>query len=268
MAKTIQLRQLAKKKYNIIQIPGEWEKSIGSIEDTFDCIIYGPSGSGKTNFTVMFIKMLLLAIEKCKAEYVSYEEGHGYTVQTLMIRRHNMLELVGNRLGITEHITYTELMARMSKRQSAKIWVIDSIQASDISWLQYKCIKEKFVSGKKRKIILGIAWGDGPKPDGAIAKKIEYYANIKLRVEGKIVFPKSRFGGNQPFVVWEGNQLEGAMQYWGKDYYKISGKPKPIKPSKSKKNDTPISAAVDDKLVDSSQHDSETNCKNLQQATL
>jgi hypothetical protein len=58
------------------------------------------------------------------------------------------------------------------------------------------------------------------------------------------------------------------MQYWGKDYYKISGKPKPIKPSKSKKNDTPISAAVDDKLVDSSQHDSETNCKNLQQATL
>lgn len=238
MGKTIGLNQLANKKYNLVQgIPPSWLNSIGYIEDTFDAILYGPSGSGKTNCTVELLKCLLTTMPKATAEYVSYEEGHGYTVQTLMIHRHNMLELVGNRMKVSESLAYEDLIKRINKRQSAKIWIFDSIQASGISWLQYKHIKETFVGGKKRKILLSIAWGEGLKPDGAVAKKIEYYANVKMRVEGKVMFPKSRFGGNKPFVIWQGNETEGAMQYWGKNYYKITGTIKPKKAQKNKPNE-------------------------------
>jgi hypothetical protein len=265
MGKTIGLKQLAQKKYNVANgLPPEWEHSIGTIEDTFDAILYGPSGSGKTNCMVMLLKALLKAFPKAKAEYISYEEGHGFTIQTLMIGRHNMLETVGNRLHITEHLSYTELCKRLAKRQSAKIWVFDSIQASSILWLEYKGLKETYVGSKKKKIFLCIAWGEGNKPDGAVAKKIEYYCQIKMRVEGKIMFPKSRFGGNQPFVIWEGSRTEGAMQYWGKNYYRISGREKPKSTNKKPKpqpNENFISTAGDSTQPDVSEQAGEINCE-------
>lgn len=228
MGKTIGLKQLSQKTYTLVSgLPEEIMQSIGEIEDCFDAILYGPSGSGKTNCTVILLKALLVAMDKCKAEYISYEEGHAKTVQDLMIKRHNMLAIVGNRLAITEHLNYKELVHRLSRRQSAKIWVIDSIQASGLTYEQIKYIKETFVLSKKKKIIIYISWSEGKVPQGAIAKSVEYYANIKMRVQDFIMFPKSRYGGNKPFVIFE----EGAKQRWGKLFYKAA---QLIKPKKTK----------------------------------
>jgi DNA replication protein DnaC len=230
MAKRMGLKQLAQKTYTLVDgLQPALAASIGEIEDSFDAIIYGPSGSGKTNCMVLIVKALLLALPKAKAEYISYEEGMGKTVQDLMIKRHNMLELVASRLTITDHLTYDELYKLMNKRQSPKIWVIDSIQASRFTYPQIQQLKEDFIMSKKKKIILYVSWAEGKNPQGAAAKSVEYYANIKMRVEHLIMFPKSRYGGNMPFVIHE----PGARERWGKAFNKtaqIIKQPKAVQP--------------------------------------
>lgn len=230
MGKTIGLKQLAQKVYTLVQgLPPEIINSFGNIEDAFDCILYGSSGNGKSNGLAKILIGLITAL-KCKCHYVAYEEGHAFTVQETIIHRHNMFELLGNAMQITDHMTYDELFKKIASKQSAKIWVIDSIQASHFTEAQCAELKRRFVLSKKRKIIIYVSWADGKNPKGATAKAVEYYANIKLRIEGFIIFPKSRYGGNQPYIVWEGNQKEGARFYWGKKYEKTAGIDKPKKP--------------------------------------
>lgn len=232
MAKTLDLKKLEAKKYIHIEgLPQEFIDSLGKIEEAFDAIIYGESGNGKTNFAALLIVALLEAL-KCKCEYVSYEEAHGQTMQELFIHRHKVLERLGNVIQLTDHYTYDELVKRMARKQSAKIWVIDSIQASKLSKDEWAALKSRFVFGKKKKILIAISWADGKKPQGADAKAIEYYANIKMRVDRLIMFPKSRYGGNKPFIIWEGNEEEGALFHWGSEYWKLARKKKPTKGKK------------------------------------
>lgn len=238
MGKTIGLKQIAEKKYNLVQgLPEDVIASLGEIEESWDAIIYGASGNGKTNFAIILLRALIQSMN-VKCEYISYEEGHAKTIQNTLIATHNMLEEVGNKLQITDHLTFNELITKMAKKQSAKIWVIDSLQAAGFTYNQCKQIKEQFVLGRKKKLIIYLSWSDGKLPQGAAAKAVEYYANIKMRVEGFIMFPKSRYGGNKPFVIWEGNDQEGAKKYWGRDFWKKSGKKKPYKIKKQKEETT------------------------------
>jgi hypothetical protein len=211
----IGLKQLAQKTYSEVpNLPETFTRSFGDIEDAFDCIIYGNSGNGKTNFTVDVIKHLMLALGQ-KCIYISFEEGHTKTLQKTMIERHDMLNQVGNLLEILDHTTYPELVSRMSRKRSAKIWVIDSLQASHFTEAQCAELKKRFVMSRKKKIIIYISWAEGKKPKGSVAQSVEYYAHIKIRVEGLIAFFKSRFGGNKNYIVWE----EGAKRYWGLKTY-------------------------------------------------
>jgi predicted ATP-dependent serine protease len=211
MGKKIGLKQLAQKKYSEVNgISEELRRSFGDIEDAFDCIIYGNSGNGKTNFTVAILKELIVAL-RGKCIYISYEEGQTKTMQKTMIERHDMLTAVGNKLEILDHATYDELQKIIARRKSAKIYVIDSIQAAGFTAQQCASLKNMFVMSKKKKIIIYISWASGKLPKGAVAESIEYYAHIKIRVEGLIAFFKSRFGGNKNYVIWK----EGALKYWG-----------------------------------------------------
>ena len=156
------------------------------------------------------IRQLIIALQQ-KCIYISYEEGHTKTLQKTMIERHDMLTKVGNKLEIIDHLTYEELVKLMNRKQSAKIWVIDSLQASHFTEAQCAELKQRFVMSRKKKIIIYISWAEGKKPKGSTAQAVEYYAHIKIRVEGLIAFFKSRFGGNRNYVIWE----EGAKRYWG-----------------------------------------------------
>jgi predicted ATP-dependent serine protease len=218
MAKKIGLKQLAQKKYIIIDgLDENLKQSLGEfLEDAFDMIIYGASGNGKSNFTAKIILALCKAL-KCRCEYVAYEEGHGKTIQDTMINRHNMLEELGNAVMVADHYTYQELDKEMSKKKSAKIWVIDSIQDSRLTTEQVAELKQKFVLSRKRKIIIFISWAEGKYPLGSVAKAVEYRANIKIRVENFVAFIKSRYGGKKPYVIWE----EGAKRLWKTQYKKM-----------------------------------------------
>lgn len=211
MPKKIALKQLAQKRYSLVEnLAPEFTDSLGQIEDAFDMLIHGASGNGKTNFTIQLIKALVKALN-CRCEYVSFEEGQGKTMQDALVHRHRLLDELGNNLVLVEHYTFGELVKEMNKRRSAKIFVIDSLQASHFTAEQCAELKHRFVLSKKRKIIIYISWSEGKTPAGATARSVEYYANIKVRVEGLIAFIRSRYGGNKNYVIWE----EGAKKYWG-----------------------------------------------------
>ncbi|MGN7787392.1 hypothetical protein ACTJIJ_22860 [Niabella sp. 22666] len=234
MGKSIGLKQLAEKLYSLIQgLPPEMVASFGRMEDAFDAIFYGDSGNGKTNLVIQFLAELIVALD-CKAEYVSYEEGHGMTMQTAMIERHNLLDKIGNRLVLTDHLTYEELKAKMGKKQSAKIWIIDSVQASGLTYAQIKELKRLYVLGRKKKILIYISWADGKKPQGSVARDCEYYANIKVRVHLYVAFIKSRFGGNLPYISWEKGAKENRTpEDWDNLIRRIKGLPPKKKTAKA-----------------------------------
>lgn len=231
MAKTIGLAQLAQKKYVLVEgLPEDLKNSIGEIEDAFDAVIWGHSNNGKSSFIAALLVALIKAL-KCKCEYVAYEEAHGKTIQDTMIKRYNMLEEIGNSLLITDHYTYEELDKRMGRKQSAKIWVIDSIQVARFTAEQVAELKRKYVTSRKRKILIMISWSEGKEPQGAAAKAVKYLANIKMRVENLIMFPLSRYGGGEAYVI----HRETAIRRWGeKEFYKAIRQPAPPKPKKKK----------------------------------
>jgi hypothetical protein len=129
-------------------------------------------------------------------------------------------------------MTYPELMKRLAKKKSPRFIVIDSIQYLNISYEQYKAMKERF----KKKSFIFLSHAKGKFPDGRTADKIRYDAGIKVHVQGYVGFVISRYGGNHPYIIWP----EGARKYWNrKDYAKIMNELKKI-------NDEPIQQSAAD----------------------
>lgn len=207
MAKAIGLKQLLSKKYKLVDgLSPELKDSLGEIEDAFTMIIWGRSGQGKTNFTIRILEELSRLCGT--VAYDSLEEGHGKTMQDLA-KRHDLLGK-GAKMMFIDNEGYDELFARLKRKKSPKIVVVDSIQYSRMSYEQYQKLKETF----RRKIFVFISHASGTEPKGSAAISIRYDAPIKVYVEGFIAFITSRYGGAKNFVIWE----QGAKAYWGKRY--------------------------------------------------
>lgn len=215
MANTLNVVQIAQKRYTLVEgLSQRMLDAIGNIEDTFTMIIYGDSGNGKTNMTV---DLLIELKDVGPMLYISYEEGHGKTIQDLVIR-HNLVERLPN-LKFSRGESAESLIKILKKKKSAKVIVIDSWQFSNLTIDDYNAIKKEFVFGKtpgKRKIIIIISHVNGRKPDGKAAIDIKRDANVKIHVEGFIGSVISRFGSKKNYLIWE----HGAKQAWGKDFSK------------------------------------------------
>lgn len=225
MAKAIGIKQLLQKKYRLV--PGlsqEMKDSIGEIEDAFTMIVWGRSGQGKTNFVIKLVKELSTLLGPCL--YNSLEEGHGKTIQDLAIR-HNLGSEGSGKIIFLDNEHYDDLFARLKRKKSAKIIVIDSIQYLNMDYQQYKKLKETF----KRKIFIFVSHSNGREPRGATATSIRYDVNIKVFVEGFIADITSRYGGNKNYVIEE----QRAKGFWGKKFQKKVNKLGGRKPVEKKK---------------------------------
>ncbi|MBR6661775.1 MAG: hypothetical protein IKL34_00900, partial [Alistipes sp.] len=71
-----------------------------------------------------------------------------------------------------------------------------------------KELKEKH----SNKLLIFISHAEGVRPEGRIAKKVEYDADVKIFVQGFKAVCKSRFMEKPgvPFTIWE----EGAAKCW------------------------------------------------------
>ena len=216
MARILGLKQLLNKQYTFLKIPARFEHSFGKLTNSFTMIVWGMSGNGKSNFLMQFLQILM---PYGRVLYVGLEEGFEASMQINALRNLKEAEHNGKIVFADHEMTYEELSVKLKKKKSPKFIVIDSVQYWNINYEQYKKLKEEFTG----RIFIFISHASGKLPDGKTADKIRYDAPIKVFVQGYIAFVISRFGGNNPFVIWE----EGAKKYWGKKYKKVIGTPAP-----------------------------------------
>ena len=203
--KAIGITQFLDKSFDTYDVEGEWLDSFGLIEKNFKMSVTGDSGHGKTEFVVKFIKEICLKFN-AKADYFSYEQGHSKSLQTA-IQRNNMEEVKGKVMFITGG-TFDELLTRLKRRASAKIVIIDSQDYSELSTKQYKELVKTF----PRKSFIVVSWAKNEKPKNQAARDIEYMSCIKVYVNSFKAYPRSRFGGNKPFVIWDRKETTPVQQ--------------------------------------------------------
>jgi nucleoside-triphosphatase THEP1 len=194
--RAIGITQFLEKSYDVYDIQGEWLDSFGLIEKNFKMSVTGDSGHGKTELVVKFIKELCLK-NSVKVDYFSFEQGHSKSLQDA-IQRNNMEEVKGKVMFITGG-TFDEVLARLKRKASARIVVIDSQDYSELSTKQYKELVKTF----PRKSFIITSWAKNEKPKNQAARDIEFMSCIKVYVKNFKAHPRSRFGGNNPFVIWD-----------------------------------------------------------------
>lgn len=206
MAKTLGIRQLKGKKHRLLEnLPPEIARSFGLLVEGLIMIVWGQSGQGKSNFLMQFLKAL---VAYGQVLYVSLEEGFERSMYEKVVAHLNEADHGSKVLFANHEMTLEKLKERLHKKKSPKWIIIDSVQYWGINYVQYKQLKEEFPN----KGFIFISHASGKNPDGKSADKIRYDAGVKVRVEGFVGFPVSRYGGNKPYIVWE----EGAVRYWGR----------------------------------------------------
>lgn len=228
MAKVLGLKQLKQKKYAFIEnLPEDFTLSFGRLVENFTMTIWGISGSGKSNLIIQFLKVIM-DHGNGKVCYVALEEGHEATMQ---MSADDIPDEYNGKIEFADHtMTYDELWKKLEKKKSPKYIVIDSIQYWNITYEQYKRLKERF----KKKAFIFVSHANGKEPDGKLASRIRYDCGLKVRVEGYIAFVISRYRNKKNYVIWE----EGARGYWGKLFQKKLNKIQTIDEKKKKSNTT------------------------------
>ncbi len=197
-------------RFETVEFAGEWLASFGRPELRGTWIIWGGSGSGKTTFTLMLCKYLA---NFGRVAYNSLEQGLSLSLQKAW-ERVGMGE-AGNSVILLNKEELPELRARLNKRKSPEIIIIDSVQYLDgFNWASFKKLKREYPD----KLFIFISRADraGKDPDGKLAGKIRYDAEIKIKVEGFKAFVTTRYEdaergeGGADFIIWE----QGAAEYW------------------------------------------------------
>jgi hypothetical protein len=213
----IGLKQLLQKKYKYLEhLTAAMLHSFGNLTSNFVMLVWGKSGNGKSNFIMQLLKVFL---KTGNVLYVSLEEGHEATIQKSALVHLNEESKYKVMFADNEE-NYDSLTTRLKKKKSARFVVIDSVQYLDIDYEKYKAWKLLF----KNKSFIFISHAEGKEPKGQTAKSIRYDAPIKVHVQGFVGFVVSRFGGNNPYLIWEGDKPnKGARGYWGKKLKSILG---------------------------------------------
>lgn len=199
------VREVLSMKFDTFPFSGAWYDAFGTPERRGIWIIWGNTGSGKTSFVMQLCK------ELCKYGRVAYdslEEGACLTMQN-SLKRFNMQEVNGKFL-LLDVEPIDQLCLRMKRQKSPDFVVIDSLQYTQLTYVQFIKIKEAY----RNKLIIFISHASGTNPDGRVAKKVAFDAALKIYVEGKRAFSKGRFiGPVGHFDVWP----EEAAAYYGED---------------------------------------------------
>lgn len=126
MSRAISNKNVLAAQFETAEFTGAYLASFGRPELRGTWIIWGGSGSGKTTFTLMLCKYLA---QFRRVAYNSLEQGLSLSLQKAW-ERVDMAE-AGSNIILLNKEELPELRARLSKRRSPDIIVIDSLQYLD-----------------------------------------------------------------------------------------------------------------------------------------
>ena len=209
MSRAISNKNVLAAQFETADFDGPFLASFGRPELRGVWLIWGDSGSGKTTFTLQLCKYLA---GFGRVAYDSLEQGLSLSLQRAW-ERVDMAE-AGSNIILLNKEELPELRARLSKRKSPEIVVIDSLQYLDpFTWRLFKALKKDYPD----KLFIFISQVDksGNLTD-KLAVRIRFDADIKIKVEGFKAFVTTRYedptngAGGQYFIFWQ----QGANDYW------------------------------------------------------
>lgn len=201
--RAVSVDEILKKKFIEIPFEDDWLKLLGVPEANGVWIIWGLSGNGKSRFSMMLARELT---KFGKVAYNSLEEGARKSMAKNVRDCKMDADDVKKNFVILDCEPIEELKIRLRKKKHPRFVFIDSFQYTGLNYKQFKQLKEEF----RDVLFIFISHAEGKLPEGAIAKKVQYDADIKIRVEGYKAFPMSRMGGGEPYTIWP----EQAKIYW------------------------------------------------------
>ena len=205
MARAIGIDQLLKMNFKEMKFEGKWKESFGANPGSSGTwIIWAHSGNGKTNFALQLAKYLT---QFESVLYDSLEEGAKSSFRLAVLRNKMQDPAVKRKFKILHREPLDELKTRLRKRRSPRIVFIDSIQYTGITKKEYAELKEEF----ENHLFIFVSHANGKHPKGNVADHVQYDADVKIYVEGFVAFPKTRYEGGKPYIIWN----EGAKEYHG-----------------------------------------------------
>lgn len=206
-------------KFKFLNLVGTgFEDILGKVPENFIAVVYGFSGNGKTEFVVRLAKVLSTI---GKTAWLSYEQRHGADLQEA-INRNKMEEVSGKFIPIDPlgklppgKTFLQDLDEYLGKRNSPVFIIIDSIDYTGFTWEDYVYLKNKY-GHKKTFIFISHSTNTG-KQKKAISERILFDGGLGIWVKDYIARPeKNRFGGFEPYVVYEERAKERNPAFFSK----------------------------------------------------
>lgn len=189
----------------VLDFKNEWFAAFGRIEANSRMLVWGGSGQGKSRFVLQLAKYLS---NFCRVAYNSLEMG-----DSLALGEALEAEGIDKNIIILNRETIEQITARMQKRKSPDVLIVDSLQYfrdNDGNGMSYKrYIKLSNILSDK--MLVFVSHADHKEPAGRVAKAVRYDVDVKIFLQGFKAFITSRYGGGEPITIWE----KGAKEYWG-----------------------------------------------------
>lgn len=185
--------QLDTKRLITMPFDGEWQALMGQPERAGSWLIWGNSGNGKTSFALQLAGYLT---RFGRVAYNSLEEG----ISESLKRNVRINGLVGiKRLLLLDKEPMDELVERLRRPKAPNIIIIDSLQYYGMNYREYKQLRDEFRS----RLFVFVSHADGKEPAGRTARSVRYDANVKIYIEGYRAYAVSRYGGGEPYIIWQ-----------------------------------------------------------------
>lgn len=228
--KALGIKQFHQKKFTLLPIEGtEYADHLGYIPRGFVMVVGGFSGNGKTEYCVRLAKFFC---RFGKVAWLSFEQRHGYDLQ-MATMRNKMEEVSGLFIAIDPIAnlprgkTYLEdLDEYASRRNSPDFYFIDSVDYTGWKKEDYLYLKEKY-DGKKTFVFICHTDKSG-NARKTISADIIFDGGMFFFVKSYIATPqKNRFGGFEPYVIWEEKARELNPVFFAKAHkegHRVNGK--------------------------------------------
>ncbi|MDR2130995.1 MAG: ATP-binding protein [Odoribacteraceae bacterium] len=208
LARALSNRNVSSARFEVADFDGAWLASFGRPELRGAWLIHGKSGGGKTHLALMLLKYLCRFVDR--VAYDTLEQGLSLSFQNAW--RDAGMSGAGSRVIVLDRESIDDLRARLRRRKSPGVVVIDSITALEGFT---RPVFTRLTRDFPGKLFIFVAHEEGGRPYPAIANHVHKLAEVKARVEGYKAFVSTRFRGGDgeggaEFVIWE----EGAARYW------------------------------------------------------